>query len=98
MEEENQIHMLTVCPILRPTCSVFFSMLKKELVLYIAPHLRQNIFNNRLAIVELIIDCRNYSDLSKSENKTMEKIENIGRDVCYALHVKRLQLLNVQND
>ena len=57
----------------------------------------ENIFNNNLSIVKLTVDCRNFANIFNEDKKAMHRIEELSRNLCYALHVKRLQIMDNQN-
>jgi hypothetical protein len=47
--------------------------------------------------VRLIVDCRNFANIFNEDKKVMHRIEELYRNLCYALHVKRLQIMDDQN-
>jgi hypothetical protein len=96
-EEENLIRFLPKCPLLRPILAPLFEALKGEVISCTNENTWQNIFNNSLSIVRLIVDCRNFANIFNEDKNVMHRIEELSRNLCYALHVKRLQIMGNQN-
>jgi hypothetical protein len=96
-EEENLIHFSLKCPLLRPILAPLFEALKGEVISCTNENTWKNIFNNSLSIVKLIVDCRNFANIFNEDKNVMHRIEELSRNLCYALHVKRLQIMDNQN-
>ena len=50
-------------------------------------------FNNNHNIVKLVIDCQSYTDIFRVKSHKMSTIEELTKDLCYSLYVKRLQIM-----
>jgi hypothetical protein len=59
--------------------------------------LRWLFFNNSVSIVKLIVDCINVANIFNEDKRVMHRFEELSRNLCYALRVKRLQIMDNQN-
>ena len=74
-----------------------FEVIKGEVISCTNENTWKNIFNNSLSIGQLIVDCRNFANIFNEDKKAMHRIEELSRNLYYALHVKRLQIMDNQN-
>jgi hypothetical protein len=74
-----------------------FKAIKGEVISCTNENTWKNIFNNSLSIVRLIVECRNFANIFNEDKKVMHRIEELSRNLFYALHIKRLQIMDNQN-
>jgi hypothetical protein len=67
-----------------------FEAIKGEVISCTNENTWKNIFDNCLSIGKLIVDCRNFANIFNEDKKVMHRIEELSRNLCSALHVKRL--------
>ena len=53
----------------------------------------ERIFNTKFNIVKLVTDCRSFTEIFQGKPQKMDYLEELAKDMCYALYVKRLQIL-----
>jgi hypothetical protein len=63
----------------------------------IGPRKWKEMFNNRLSITKLILDCSNFTEeLGNQQN--IDEIETLCRNYCYKQHNKRFELIKMVAD
>ncbi|CAC5386914.1 unnamed protein product [Mytilus coruscus] len=95
---EEVIHFLTTCPILSTTREKYFSEIREIITYEITAEMWNNVFKNKTAISQLIVDCTKYKEVLNISNKLLNIIENKTRNLIFQLHMDRLKILEKNNE
>ena len=96
IESEDLPHMLTTCVAFVDIRNELYIPIKRRVINLIRPRKWKEMFNNRLSITKLILDCSNFTEeLGNQQN--IDEIETLCRNDCYKLH-KRLELIKMVAD
>ena len=96
IEEENLIHFITRCPVLEGIRRKHYGTIKQEIVNKIGSTQWNNKFRDRDIICQLITDCRKLTgEYLSYDAELMNNIESTSRKMCYDMHVKRLNAMNI---
>ncbi|CAC5401070.1 unnamed protein product [Mytilus coruscus] len=94
--EENISHFLLDCPLLSKTRITYFESIKDYVTQHTTEEVWHSVFQYKLNIIRLIIDCSHFSQILTNKN-IMNTIEAKTREVCYKLYIKRLKLLEAMD-
>ena len=97
IENEDLPHMLTTCVALVDIRNEHYTPIKYRVIEIIGTEKWKEIFNTRLAISKLIVDCSNYAKFLLNQ-QNIDEIETLCRNFCYKLHNKRIELLRMAVD
>ncbi|CAG2225863.1 unnamed protein product [Mytilus edulis] len=95
---EDVTHFLTTCPILSTTREKYFSEIREIITHEITAENWNNVFKNKAAISQLIVDCTKYKEVLNNSNKLVNVIENKTRNLIFQLHMDRLKILEKKNE
>jgi hypothetical protein len=97
IESEDLPHMLTTCVAFVDIRNELYIPIKRRIINLIGPRKWKEMFNNRLSITKLILDCSNFTEeLGNQQN--IDEIETLCRNYYYKLHNKRLELIKMVAD
>ena len=96
-QEEDIFHVLLYCPLLAEVRGVEYKVLRDYVKNKVGPDVWCNVFTTKESIVQLIIDCREFSNLFLDIHNILE-VEKLSRNLCYKLYNKRLSLLRSIED
>ncbi|MCG8033679.1 MAG: endonuclease/exonuclease/phosphatase family protein [Candidatus Thiodiazotropha taylori] len=93
-EDEDIEHMLLRCSALHSTRKEPFKKLKDYIVGITDINFWRSFFSNKENLIKLIIDCSQLTELQTVTNMDILTVERLSRNLCFALHTKRLNKLN----
>ena len=96
-QEEDIFHVLLYCPLLAEVRGVEYKVLRDYVKNKVGPDVWCNVLTTKESIVQLIIDCREFSNLFLDIQNIFE-VEKLSRNLCYKLYNKRLSLLRSIED
>ncbi|CAC5377138.1 unnamed protein product [Mytilus coruscus] len=97
LEEEDIIHFLTRCPVLEGIRRKSLSVIKIITISKIGLGNWNSNFHERTRIAQLILDCQQLAlnNILPHDDLFLNSIEELSRNLCYRLHLKRVSSLNV---
>ena len=97
IESEDLPHMLTTCVTFVDIRNALYIPIKHRVINLIGPRKWNEMFNNRLSITKLILDCSNFTEeLGNQQN--IDEIETLCRNYSYKLHNKILEVVKMVAD
>ena len=92
-EIEDILHVLTQCPVLCNERKEYFTPIKQLVTENSPPGTWELLFNNKLAVTQLVLDCTKYMKQLGFKEELILKLETFTRHFCFKLHYKRISLL-----
>ncbi|CAC5397678.1 unnamed protein product [Mytilus coruscus] len=92
-EIEDILHVLTTCPVLGSERKEYFTPIKQLVTENSPPGTWKLLFNNKLAVTQLVLDCTKYFKQLGFKEELILKLETRTRHFCFKLHYQRLSLL-----
>ncbi|CAG2227484.1 unnamed protein product [Mytilus edulis] len=92
-EIEDILHVLTQCPVLCNERKEYFTPIKQLVTENSPPGTWELLFNNKLAVTQLVLDCTKYMKQLGFKEELILKLETLTRHFCFKLHYKRISLL-----
>jgi hypothetical protein len=96
-DDETIIHLITTCPILSCIREKHFTIVKETILKKLTSQTWTEIFNTKLAITKLVIDCTSFGGCIGNDNILMSEIEKHTRNFLFQLHVARLNVIRDQS-
>lgn len=97
LEEEDIIHFLTRCPVLEGIRRESLGVIKRITINKIGLGNWNSNFHERTCIAQLILDCQQLAlnNILPLDDLFLNSIEELSRNLCYRLHLKRVSFLNI---
>ncbi|CAC5410587.1 unnamed protein product [Mytilus coruscus] len=92
-EIEDILHVLTRCPVLGNERKEYFTPIKQFVTENSPSGTWKLLFNNKLAVTQLILDCTTYTEQLGFKEDSSLQLETLTRHFCFKLHYHRLSLL-----
>ena len=92
-EIEDILHVLTQCPVLCNERKEYFTPIKQLVTENSPPGTWELLFNNKLAVTQLVLDCTKYMKQLGFKEELILKLETFTRHFCFKLHYRRISLL-----
>ncbi|CAC5395912.1 unnamed protein product [Mytilus coruscus] len=92
-EIEDILHVLTTCPVLSNEIKEYFTPIKQFVTENSPPGTWKLLFNNKLTVTQLILDCTTYTEQLGFKEESTLQLETLTRHFCFKLHFHKLSLL-----
>ncbi|CAG2203358.1 TBCD [Mytilus edulis] len=89
----KRVHVLTQCPVLCNERKEYFTPIKQLVTENSPPGTWELLFNNKLAVTQLVLDCTKYMKQLGFKEELILKLETFTRHFCFKLHYRRISLL-----
>ena len=93
---EDRVHFVLGCSGLDPVRQNYLKRIQ-SLLTSLDKKIADMIMTDQKLLMQLLMDSSNIEELNslKVDDSIYKEIESVSRDMCFALHRKRIQLLNI---
>ncbi|CAG2185096.1 unnamed protein product [Mytilus edulis] len=89
-EIEDILHVLTQCPVLGSERKEYFTPIKQLVTENSPPGTWELLFNNTLAVTQLVLDCTKYIKNLGFKKELINKLETLTRHFCYKTTLQKI--------